>query len=512
MDVAGADKLLHAHVSDDGVFGFLMTRYSSIIFPVVAVLAFALSVFQLERQSLGFEITKTTVGSTPVTVLRRPDADGPAILIAHGFAGSRQLMQGFAQSLAKAGYQTVSLDLMGHGRNPVPMSGDVAALEGTTRLLVEELRSVAEYALELPGTSGRLGVLGHSMASDLVVRLAVEDERVDVTVAVSAFSTAITETEPNALLIINGALERVLRAEARRVMAQAGAEEGQTTDIPLRRAVAAPGVEHVGVLFSKTSYREAREWFDGVFGAQEPSSTYPMPGLWLLLGMFSAAALAFPIARILPKGEAHVVPKGRDALIAGLVPALVVPAALRLLDTDFLPVLVADYLAVHMGLYGLMVIGLLRWRGYSIPRPEGWLAGLVLMGLGLGLLGGFIDRYAAAFWPVGVRWAIFASIALGAVPMMLADSILRGGGAARWRRSLWVRLAFLASLGIAVFLDLEALFFLLMIIPLIAVFYGTFGTIASAIGMRSRSIWGPGVGLGIVLAWALSVTFPLFQA
>ena len=63
-------------------------------------------------------------GTTPATLYLR-DAGGPApvVVVAHGFAGSRQLMESFALTLAQAGYVVASFDFQGHGRNPVPMSG-----------------------------------------------------------------------------------------------------------------------------------------------------------------------------------------------------------------------------------------------------------------------------------------------------------------------------------------------------------------------------------------------------
>ena len=71
-------------------------------------------------------ITSTIVGETPVTIFR-PQSAGPApvVVIAHGFAGSQQLMQPFAETLARNGYIAVTFDFLGHGRNPAPMRGDI---------------------------------------------------------------------------------------------------------------------------------------------------------------------------------------------------------------------------------------------------------------------------------------------------------------------------------------------------------------------------------------------------
>jgi dienelactone hydrolase len=93
-------------------------------------------VWQLEDARSGLSITPLEVGSTPATVYRRASTEkAPAVIIVHGFAGSRQLMEAYALTLAQAGYVAVSFDFEGHGRNPTPMSGDVTRVDGTTRLL-----------------------------------------------------------------------------------------------------------------------------------------------------------------------------------------------------------------------------------------------------------------------------------------------------------------------------------------------------------------------------------------
>jgi hypothetical protein len=144
---------------------------------VLAVAAALLSVWRLEDARSGIaRAALAGAGSTPATVWRLPGAaPAPVVVIAHGFAGSRQLMEGFALVLARAGYIAVTFDYEGHGRNPQPMSGDVTRIDGTTERLIAEGARVAEAALALPGADGRLALVGHSMASDIVVRQALRD-------------------------------------------------------------------------------------------------------------------------------------------------------------------------------------------------------------------------------------------------------------------------------------------------------------------------------------------------
>ncbi len=484
----------------------------NLLVTLLALLSIGLGLFLLERPRAGLEITTIEVGQTPATVMRVPGTQAPVVVIAHGFAGSRQLMQPYQLTLARAGYITVSFDFEGHGRNPVPMSGDVTAIEGTTRLLMAETGRVTDAALALPGADGRVALLGHSMASDIVVRQALVDERVGAVVVLSLFSEAVTAEDPANMLILNGAWEGALRAEARRIMGELEASEGETVGQPgesfARRAVAVPMVEHVGVLYAAPGLVEARDWLNASFG-RSTANGVAATGWPILLTLFGVVLLVIPIANALPHGARLAeIPPGAFWMLA-LIPAVLTPLVLAVFETRFLPVLVADYLALHLAVYGALVLAGLAVEG-DLPRIRHWWVGLVLAAYGLLVFGGVLDRYVASFYPHAGRLPILAAILPGAILAMVADAALLQAGQARlWRR--WVvRIAFLASLGVAVALDFERLFFLILILPVIVLFYLTFGLMGGWIGRRTGSALGVGVGLGVVLAWALAVSFPLF--
>jgi dienelactone hydrolase len=487
-----------------------------IVFLLALALA-ALSVVMLERGCGGVVATPLAVGTTPATVWRLPDTGpSPVVIVAHGFAGSRQLMDGFSLTLAQAGYIAVSFDFEGHGRNPVPMSGDVTAVEGTTLALMDELARVTDAALALPSADGRVALLGHSMASDIVVRQAIRDPRVQATVAVSMFSTAVTADAPRNLLVIAGAWEGMLAAEALRALHLTDPAVGfaQTVGDPAqdtaRRAVLAPHVEHVSVLYSATAMRESRAWLDAAFGRNAEAPLRPRGG-WIALLIVSTVALGWPLAGLNRRMRPAAPPLRLAPLPfwrAALIPPLATPLLLSPFDTRLLPVLVADYLALHFLVMGLMALVLVR-PALRLDRASLALA-LPVAAFGILVFGTVLDRYVASFWPTPQRLVIIAAMAVGAIPFMLADATLTEGGRALLHRTLAVRAAALASLGIAVFLDLERLFFLLIILPVILLFFLLFGTAGGWIGRQSHRPAAAGLGLGLFLAWALGVTFPLF--
>ncbi|MEO1308843.1 MAG: alpha/beta fold hydrolase [Pseudomonadota bacterium] len=77
----------------------------------------------LERLRGSVDRAPMVIGETPATLYAgRSDDPQPVVVMAHGFAGSRQFMEALALTVARAGYPVLSYDLLGHGRNPGRMS------------------------------------------------------------------------------------------------------------------------------------------------------------------------------------------------------------------------------------------------------------------------------------------------------------------------------------------------------------------------------------------------------
>ncbi|MEL6801562.1 MAG: alpha/beta fold hydrolase [Pseudomonadota bacterium] len=481
---------------------------------VVGLVLGVLAVIQLERARIGVERVGFAAGTTPAT-LYQTAGDGPVVVIAHGFAGSRQLMEAFSLTLARAGYRVAAFDFEGHGRNPVPMSGDVNAIEGTTARLVAETQRVVEAAREMTGYAGPVALLGHSMASDVVVRTALSEGDVAAVVAVSMFSQAVTAEEPDGLLAISGQWEPQLRGFALEAVGevQAGAVEGETVTngTVTRRAVVAPFVEHVGVLYSPVSLRETRDWLAERLPVRAPEAPVATIGPWISLLMVATVLLTWPLAGLLGPRQAPVaaVPRGMFWAVLA-VPVVVAPAVATQVQLDLLPVMVADTLAVMLAIYGALQLIALRALGIRFG-PLDWRAVALLLGWGLLVFGLALDRYAASFVPIPDRLPIIAALAVGTLPFMLADALItQGGQAALWRR-VAARVAVFVALGIAVWLDPERLFFLVIIFPVLILFFVVHGLMGRWVGQHGGAL-AAGLGLGLILAWALGVSFPMFDA
>ena len=493
----------------------------------------ALAHVRIAADADGVDVRPLAVGDLPARVFRPAGGPpGPAVVIAHGFAGSQQLMQAFALSLARNGYTAVTFDFAGHGRNVRPLGGSITREDGATRRLVDEVAEVAAAARPLG--DGRLAVLGHSMASDIVIRFAQAHPDVAATIAVSMFSPVVTAQSPRNLLVIVGDWEGMLKAEALRVVGltppapgavdppRAGETRGDVAAGTARRAAFSPHVEHVGVLFSAASLREAVTWLDGVFAVRRDG---PPPvaarGPWILALLAGAVALAWPLSALLPRVRGRPAGLGlrwREAWLLA-VPMIAAPLVLTVAPTRFLPVLVGDYLAAHFAAYGVITglccLWLLKRRQPppSAPvRPVAFAAALcAVLAFVAAALFWPIDGHVTSFIAGGPRIALSLAMLAGTLPYFLANEWLtRGAGAGRGVYAASCA-AFLVSLGIAVSLDFGRLFFLLIIVPVIVPFMLVFGLFSAWIGRRTGDPLVAGTANAVAFAWAIGMTFPLLQ-
>jgi len=507
---------------------------------VLALAAIAFAVLQLESAARGLSVQRLWLGSTPVTVFRPlaaalPAGGAPVVLIAHGFAGSQQLMQPFALTLARNGFIAVSFDFPGHGRNTAPMRGGLADALASQRTLLASMAEMSTFARQLPGSDSRLAVLGHSMASDIVVRHAQADPAVLATVGVSLFAPSITaDTPPNSprnLLVITGAIEPDLLArEALRVVGRVagpGALEdttyGRFEDGTARRATRAPGAEHIGVLYSAHTQAEALAWLNAAFG--RPPAVMPFidaRGPWLALLLTGVLLLAWPLARLLPSvGDAAPLLRERrrwwrwkgQAPLA-LLPALLTPLLLWPLPSHFLPILLGDYLLLHFALYGLLTLVLLLWAGARPPRlPRGRALALVVAVLAasayaLLAVGLPIDRYLFNMQPTLPRLLLIAVLLAGTLPYFLADEWSTRDDRAAPGAYVVAKLCFLMSLVLAIALNPPRLFFLAIIVPAILLLFVVYGLFSRWIDQRTRYPAVAATALALAFAAFIAISFP----
>lgn len=481
-----------------------------IVVGVLALAAVLVSLGAMRANEAGLTITRHLLGPVPVT-LHQPAGPGraPAVVVAHGFAGSQQMMQQFATTLAQAGFVAVTFDFPGHGHNTEAMAGGITDDRAASRALLGALDQVVAFARAHPGADGRVALVGHSMAADIVLRYALANPRVAATVAISTMAPGVTATEPANLLAMVGAWEPpILRDEVARVVSLAAPGT-------VREGVVVAGVEHIGVIYATETLAATRAWLARSFG-REAEGPIDARGGWIGLLFLGLVALCWPLAALLPRvaAVATAAPLGwRRVWPVVVLPALATPLLLRLVPTNFLPLLLGDYLAVHFVVYGALTALALAWRRVPLARPDALRrlapAALLVAAWQVLAFGLPLEAYVTAFVPVGPRVWLVGAMLLATLPWFAADELFtRAPGAPRWLYAA-TKAAFLVSLALAVALDLRRLFFLIIIIPVILILFVVYGLISRWVFRATGHPLVAAFGNAVALAWAIAVTFPM---
>jgi ABC-2 type transport system ATP-binding protein len=244
---------------------------------------------QAVRVPVGAEPDGSAV-SLDVSVFR-PAGRGPfpAVLLAHGFGGSKQDEAATARDLAQHGFLAVTWTARGFGRSGGRIHLDAPAYEvKDASTLLDRLAARSDVVQDAPGDP-RVGVVGGSYGGALALLLAGSDRRVD------ALSPQITWND------LGQALFPQFAATDSRRPTPAGLQP-----------IAAPGVFKkvwAGLLFSAGAGRSPCGRFDPTVCAEYQRSAatgVPTPGLAALMRASSPASVLDRITAptLLVQGEA----------------------------------------------------------------------------------------------------------------------------------------------------------------------------------------------------------------
>jgi alpha-beta hydrolase superfamily lysophospholipase len=501
---------------------------------LAGLLLVAASVGQIRAAERGITIVPFQAGEIPATAFYPAGIDPasrPAVMIAHGFSGSQEVMRGFALDLAHAGYTALTWDFDGHGRNPRPLEGNIQA--GRSGLAGNAEAVLAAAAGRGLAGRERTAILGHSMGSGVALAYGQEHPGTAAVIAVSPVGQPVTPELPRNLLLMAGTSEAGFLDNARQRLAEAGgAGTGLSGDPALgtaRRLIPIQHANHLTILFAGQARRAARAWLDLTFGPQPgavPAAAAVLdPRLaWYGLGMLGtvlaavalvgglaqgwniseeqkAAAGALPAALLLPWRRLGALPLGALAATLGLW--LLGRIGLDL--STIFGLRIGGYLLVWFmtaGLAALLAQGarIERFRGRAAP---GGLLVFAALWLGVGLLGSLVWQ---PWLLIPARLVLWPLAALLVLPWFLAaGQALHGAG---WLGQLggWLlhSLALAGGLLLALVLDpgLGFLALILPVFPVVLLFHGL-------ACLPFRGGWAFALSGALFVAWLVLVVFPL---
>ncbi len=487
----------------------------------------------------GMQRSVTVVRGMPVELLLPEGARAsprPGIVVVHGFAGSRQLMYGIAQSLGRNGYAVALIDLPGHGQNPAPFAmrtGRAAGFDGP-------LTSVTSWLRVQPGVDGsRLALVGHSMGAGAVLRFASRDADMRATVAISGGLPARgrqSADTPRNLLAIAGAWEFDGVRRACEELVTASYPTADPADLSgdfrlgtARQCVIVSGVEHISVLFSRTVIETMVRWFDQALGfapVDRPIVT-AIPWRPALLIHLAGIGLFFVVVDLLfPRRAAGPPPHAgasssqghglgvAPALILLALPPIIAAVVMRFVPGGWLPLLTADYLAGFYLLVGLAMLAGLSVTGRA-PAPDTFTARGLWRAVVVSVVAVAGFAAAAQFtWLnlrlTGHRWWLAAILFLLWLPYFASlEAWLRTRAPSR--HGVWALVSAVvttAALTGAV-LVLRAPSFLLLLVPGLVPMFLLHGLYGHWLRQRDTDFWPAAIVGSTLFAWITAAVFPL---
>lgn len=419
------------------------------------------SLLMIERGRSDVEVFGSVLAGMPATFYHPGERALGTVLVAHGFAGSRELMRPWGLALARRGFIVVVLDLPGHGRNTDPMPGMGRAETATpppggirAHPLAPALHSAIEAleaARQVPG--GRLGLVGDSMGAGAVAAVAAADARVAGAVAVSGGIDPAAPPPANMLFLLAerdlpGLAERLARMEPRLGEQFPDGQAFQARDA--RAAVTIPGRNHITILYDAGAHDLAARWLALAMGRSESfvGPQRPEGWGWVLLGLVGAGvAFAGVAGAMAPLRELPPPMRGRTRGPARVSPLLFfllmcVAAIAAVLASQWvnplagLPLLVADRLLSYF-LAAALVTVLARVALpddfntlESTPVPETLAAagtGLAAGAAALVLMGPVIQAGLSNFVPTAPRLLWLPLLVLLLWPYFIQEEAVRAG-------------------------------------------------------------------------------------
>ncbi len=518
--------------------GRVASRVWLIVASVMAVLLLGTGSWQLAQARERATRVDTVVSGVPITLLTPKSGTGPypGVVVAHGFAGSQEIMDGIALALVDAGFAVALPDFAGHGSSTdrLLITDDTdrnrAQLRANLDTVVQWLRDRNDV------TKDPISLVGHSMGAGAVVDYAVKHAgtgQIGSTVAISLPTArdvpAGAPQVPANLLLLWGSAELPQFSQAGEEALRAGYPQGSVGTFygsfaagSARQAVVVPGAEHISILWRQQTLDNVVGWTASSRGL-EHGDVAPDHRMWWVLVCYLGIGFAMvPLASVLlgnrrsdPRWRVSPLRASGIMLVAAGVAAVVGWVSTPLLD--FLPLAVGGYLALFFAAAAvIMAVGSVfgsRGAETSPANARSIVGSLVLASfvtLGLALPG---KASWTSFSLVGDRWWLALMFILVLLAWFAADELLVR------RRSRWGRAGLMALNRILVLATmlaavtfLGAPVFLTLLLPLIAPLFLFLAIVAVVVAARTRSVFAPAAVQAVPLALLVATAFPLVSS
>lgn len=474
--------------------------------------------YMIQRDRAGVVVSHERIAGNPVD---RYTAVGPSqgtVLVAHGFAASKELMQYWGYALAEQGFDTYLFDQPGHGEQTAPLPDWRQLADNPLGANLQAM--VAELIQTGRARPGKVALVGHSMGGATVVAAGLVDPAVAATVAVSAaYSEPLPADRP----------VRLLSLVAERDPASIRATAAELTSGADRQVVDVPAKNHLTILYDREVMERAAGWIHESLGTAQPAPVGAVaPWGWILAALVGGLGAVLAVAQLVTPPEVRTTGRTKGmGFLTGLV-VLAVAALSAVLVVVYLRipwfgVAVLDYLLPYFAVAAVALFTLrgLWPRDFAFPVTQGadTLSSAAFRGGGIAL------AYLGAAVPViHMNLSYHMVTAPRLVPLLVVGLILwlyfvqeeglKRAVVAQWGHLAGLVLGLIGKLIIiGTWLGATALpnppTFLTLTIPVTMVILIVLELLGAVLGRMRFSSATTATLNAFVLAWSIVTTFPL---
>lgn len=477
---------------------------SRLVWLFLALLLIVLSWWNVATARTGLVVRSLQQEGVPLLyVAPQTTQNVPGVLVAHGFAGSKQLMLGYGQVLAHAGYAVMLWDFAGHGANAAPLGGVS---------LQKDLDIAYAALLEQPEVDAtRLALVGHSMGSGAVMAASIANvNRFAATVAISPTGAQVTPSVPRNLQLQAGSWEGRFVGNAQQLLEKAGGENGNLASGRGRSLVIIPNAEHITILFRPVSHQAALQWLNATFGVPTLSRYVDRRMLWYGLHLLAwlivlscvAPTLAKPVSAYGKK--THWVRRWGGLLLSPLIAGSLLLLISRVIEIQSIGGLwVGGAVAIWFLIAGLV------WQVFlfRLPHPTVKAVGLgvalfILFWVAFGAMAQFVWLQ---WWLIPARLQLWPLLSIVCLPWFLASGMAQQSASILQRVAWWLGQTVVLIAGFILVLNLlPQLSFVFLILPI-------FPPLIAILSLAAVWLdeWSYALGSAFFFGWMIAAAFPL---
>ncbi|OUW02911.1 MAG: hypothetical protein CBD16_03745 [Betaproteobacteria bacterium TMED156] len=477
------------------------------------------SYYNLKKSEENLLTKYENIDGTPVVITKHFEENnkGELIILAHGFAGSTSFMRSIAVSLANAGHTTIRFDFLGHGKHKSPFLGNVRDPNGPSERFIKQLNLIID-TFKKKYQYSKVILIGHSMASDIIIRSANVREDIRSVIAISTYTDVkLKKTFPN-LLILNGEWERKLIKKTIEIFNDDGINNvnknvtyGSLKNGTARRMQIINDADHVGILYSTDTQIVIADWLQELEPSFEIRSSNSI-GFWAASAFTSLFFIFITLIKLFPRKKSvnFEINKKRLCIVI-ILSSIFIPFFLQSFRVQFLNYPVHNYVINYFSLISLCIIFFTplkfneKWLNNFNFITFSWMIFFYII-----ILGGLLDSYISSYFLSVGRITVFLLLSISCIFFCIVLQMIYESGKYGWLLANFLKLNVLISLSIAIYLNFDELFLMAYLILLFILFGLIFGFLSNLLNKKQHNYLSTGTANGIVLALTYSSAVPLY--